>query len=115
MQRKSITFAQVQASAKAAGLTIAAHEGDGIYHVPSATAAGACYTVVLGTAGPVCGCPAPVGTCWHGARAQELAVAAAPRCGCGQPSSPVNPRYCSACIQRRAAAAMDDLFTRKAA
>ena len=115
MQRKSITFTEVLTSAKAAGLLISRHEGDGIYFVPSATTAGDGYTVVLGTAGPVCGCPAPVGTCWHGARAAELAAAAAPRCGCGQPAGTVNPKYCSACIQRRAAAAMDDLFTRKAA
>ncbi len=74
MQRKSITFAQVQQSARAAGLPVARHEGDGIYFVPSTTAAGTGYTVVLSTAGPVCSCPDGGRRCWHGARAAELAA-----------------------------------------
>ncbi len=70
---KNITFAQVLASACAAGLRVAHHKGDGVYFVPSATTADTGYIVVLGSAGPVCSCPAPVGTCWHGVRAQQLA------------------------------------------
>jgi hypothetical protein len=105
MQRKFITFAQVQQSARAAGLPVAKHEGDGIYFVPSATAPATGYTVVLSNAGPVCSCPDGGRRCWHGARAAELA---------GQVAAATEAARKAAVIAKGDAAAADLFGRRKA-
>lgn len=72
-----VTFAQMIASAQAAGLVVAHLIRPDMAIVPSATERDTLYILTRLDGAWVCNCPA-TGRCWHQNRAAQLARAAAP-------------------------------------